>query len=237
MNNARTPSLVLAAAPGKGIHVPDSFYDSDGTFFNILKNPPTLRNAGWNLRTHETPKLRDGEFWEVRNGNRKIERLYSDGSLVVTGSIDQDFLGWRQHPTPVYLHSLGVIEFVYEFTELYRTVLLALRENRITMNACRFKVGLRDLEIIPETLKLRPYQVHTWGFAGSPGETFELHKDFMKEVQLEISDQIYDPRQVGYKLALVIFLQFGVPSNAVPYTSIDETGNKVIDIEAIKRLG
>jgi hypothetical protein len=237
MNESKTPSLILATSPKDKISLPDSFFEKEGAFFNLLKNPSYLRYAGWNLRTLNMPRLKNGEFWEVTNGDRKIVRLYSDGSFITLASIGPDFLGWRQEKTPAVLHALATIEFIYEFVELYRLVLATALKEGIKINACRFKVGMRDLITESEKLKLRPYEANTWGFmVDSMGEIYEVETDFIKEESQDVAENIFDPKYVAYKLVGVLFRQFGVPLNMIPYAKADESGKKFIDIDKIKRL-
>jgi hypothetical protein len=238
MNEIKTPLLILAAAPKEKIQLPDSFFEKGSVFFNLLQNPSYLRYSGWNLRTLDTPRLKDGEYWEVRNGDAKLLRIYSDGSFVATASVAQDFLGWRQEKDPPQLHALAVIEFVYEFAQFYKIFLQNILELGIKVGACRFKIGIKELPSAYEKLILRPYEIGKWEFMiDALGEKYEIEADFTKEIEnQEVTDSIYDPRYVAYRLVGILFRQFGVPIDAVPYTKTDAAQKRFVDIERIKPL-
>jgi len=188
MNEAKTPSLILAASPLERIRLPDSFFEENGPYYELLKNPSYLRYSGWNLRTLDTPRLKRGDYWEVTNGERKLLRLYSDGSFVAAASADQDFLGWRQEEKPAVLHALAAIEFVYEFVDFYKVFLTKAVEAGMGISGCRFKVGMKDLQTIPEKLKLRPHELDTYGFIlGGSGSKYEVEGDFLQEAASGVS--------------------------------------------------
>lgn len=229
--------MILAASPAEKASFRDSFFEERSVFFKLLLNPASLRHAGWNLRTVDTPRMRNGEFWEVNNGDRKKIRLYSDASLVAFASVDQDFLGWRREATPARLHALAAIEFIYEFVELYRLVLTAALQDGTKIKACRLKIGMRNTPIGPERMQTVPYEANTWGFMmEGMGEKYEVDADFLKEVSQEVDDDIFDSKYVAYKLVRILFLQFGVPVDRIPYSKADESESKFVDIEKIKKL-
>src|SRR3990172_2392837 len=96
MDNNLIPKFVLAAEPKEELLLPD-FFSEENVFYKILKDPPGyLRYTGWNLLTLDKPRIREGKYWEVTNGERKKIRLFKDGSLVAVAYADNSFLGWGQ---------------------------------------------------------------------------------------------------------------------------------------------
>jgi len=240
MSTDNSPILILGAAPKEKIKVPDDFYSNESIFFKTLQNPPRLRHYGWNLATLDTPRLKDGEYWELKNGDRKVLRLYSDGSFVVSGLISENFLAWKggnenEDNEIKNLHALAVIEFTCEFIELYRIIVQNITKSGTKINELNFKIGIRDLNK-DNKIGLKPYKINTFGFMlNGPWEKYIIEKDFFKNTEESLIDGTYDPKYVAYDVIVLLFRQFGVTSD-IPYTKSDESGKKFVDIEEIKNV-
>lgn len=227
INNA--PLFILSAAPTSRVEIPD-FFSEDNPYAKLLKDPPYLRYMGWNMLTLDHPKIIDGQAWEVRNGDRKTFRFYRDGSFVAVVYADNSFLGWGQSDEDFQgnprLNSLAVIEYVYEFVELYRNMLSNLdnaREIRFDVSIKNSKVGDKHLYAVAQKIN-DP-------FYGLMGETGELKKDF--EAQIFVNFQIDNKdssKFVAFKILEDLFSRFSIPSNKIPYTSVDAANRRYIDV-------
>lgn len=235
-NNYIPPLIVLGAEPLEKVNLDNFFAEENNPLFNLLKNPPYLRYSGWNLLTLDWPKIRDGKSWEVKNGDRKTVRLYKDGSLIAIAYADDSFLGWgRDHDKFLLfpqLNSLAVIEYIYEFVELYRKLL----ENFPTLKKVRLEIGLRNVDKWEgKKLCLNPVEVTALFYYSerNPTDRSPLTKDFLEKLDVDIAKDIYDSRYIAFKLVSEFFLQFGISPDKIPYTKKDSDGIGYIDIEKI----
>jgi hypothetical protein len=239
MSQAAEPRLILGAAPSNGgVRMPDDFYVDGNVFSELLRNPPSVRPSGWNLQTHDVPRIRRGEYWEVGNESRKLIRFYLDGSLVVAASAGQDFLGWRRAEKPNTLHALAAVEFIYEFAELYRRLLAEMLRLGVSLRSCRYKVSMTQLDKESEPLKLKLYPVgaYGWGLATDLGE-YQINRAFHEELTAQnLTQDIYDSRYLAYKLIRILFLQFNLTSDKIPYTKKDDRDARYVDIDKIREI-
>src|SRR2546426_470349 len=117
----KTPVFVYAAIPTSRTKFVDLF--SDGPAKKLLEKPGGVRHSGWDLQTLDAARIVEGEYLEVRNGDRKVVDLYETGVLLVRAAATDDLLAWgsaESHPDTLRLNPLAVIEFTYSFVELYR---------------------------------------------------------------------------------------------------------------------
>jgi hypothetical protein len=239
MTEEKFPFLVLAVAPVEEVKLLDSFYEKENPFFNLLQNPPYLRYSGWNLRTLDIPRLKNGEYWEVKNKDRKLIRFYNDGSFLTSASVDKDFLSWTSKENNLSLHALATIEYVYEFVEFYKKCIEFMKESSAVFTSLKFKIGIKNIDKLEgKKLLIRPYEVGTYEFQFEGwGESFSLESDFIKEIDLvKLSENIYDSKYIAYKLIAILFRQFGVTVTPYPYVLVDEKGEKFINTEKIKSI-
>ncbi len=236
MSTNKAPLFILAAAPNSKAEISDFFSESN-PYAKLLKDPPYLRYMGWNMLTLDHPKIVDGQAWEVRNGDRKTIRFYRDGSLVSVVYADNTFLGWGQseedfHNNP-RLNTLAVIEYVYEFVDLYRSIM----NNFDGAKEIRFDIAIQNSQIDGKHLFAVAQRINDPFFgSGFTGTTGELVKDFEAQVFTELqADNKDSSKYVAFKLLAELFGRFGIPSDKIPYTGIDEVGRRFIDTNSFPK--
>ncbi|MHB1376041.1 MAG: hypothetical protein ACYCXB_01250 [Candidatus Humimicrobiaceae bacterium] len=235
-NNYIPPLIIMGAEPSNKI-TPDNFFVlGNNPLYNLLKNPPYLRYSGWNLLTLDLPKISDGKCWEVKNGDRKTIRLYRDGSLIAIAYADDSFLGWGQDHNAFLrfplLNSLAIIEYTYEFVELYKNLL----ENLPKSKKVKFKVGIKNANSREaQKLYLKPYEVTAFEYRLDYNDSSltPVTSDFYEIVDVFISDEIYNSRYIAFQLVSVFFLHFNIPIDKIPYTKKDDKGIGYVDIDKI----
>jgi len=114
------PTFIYAMTP-RGDSSFKNFFET-GPVMELLENPGELRYAGWDLKTRDRARIVKGEYLEVKSGERKLIRLYEDGSLIVRAGAGADFLGWGRGDAEFgqkpRLNPVAVIEFTYNFANL-----------------------------------------------------------------------------------------------------------------------
>lgn len=233
-NNTYIPPLiVMGVEPVNKITIENFFNEENNILYDLLRNPPYLRYSGWNLLTLDWPKIKDGKCWEVKNGDRKTVRIYRDGSLVAIAYADDSFLGWGSNHEDFLkfpqLNSLAVIEYIYEFVELYKKML----EHIPQIKQISFKVGIKNADKWEgKKLYLKPKEVtDLWYKADFDNDsTTPLTTDFYEEVRVNVD---YDSKYVAYRLVSEFFVHFGIPPDKIPYTKKDDKGIGFVNIERI----
>lgn len=230
--NIKSPLFILGVAPSNRVEIPN-FFQEDSVFFKLLKEPPYLRYMGWNMLTLDQPKIIDGQCWEVRNGDRKTIRLYRDGSFVAITYADNTFLGWGQsdedflkHPR---LNTLAVIEYVYEFVELYKNILIHMPQVKVI----RFDIRIKNSKVDNQSMFLIPRKINDPFYSASfDGGTISGDFDTTIISPTEADNQ-YESKYIAYKILSEVFNRFGIASDKIPYTKKDNEGISYIDVEQI----
>lgn len=230
----KSPLFILGAAPTSKITI-SNFFAEENEFVKLLEKPPYIRYMGWNMLTLDHPKIVDGQAWEVRNGDRKTFRFYRDASLVAVVYADNSFLGWGQSDEDFQnspkLNVLAVIEYVYEFVELYRNMLInfeGVKEVRFNIAIKNSKVGDKNLYIVPRHLDDPFPTVH--------GTTGTLSKDFEAQIPTDFqADNKDSSKFVAFKILEELFGRFGISSDKIPYTNIDDVNRRYVDISSFPK--
>jgi len=230
----KSPLFVLGVAPTSKIAI-SNFFAEENEFVKLLEKPPYIRYMGWNMLTLDHPKIVDGQAWEVRNGDRKTIRFYRDGSLVSVVYADNSFLGWGQSDEDFQnnpkLNVLAVIEYVYEFVELYRNMV----NNFEGINEVRFNVGLKNSRVSDKNLYIIPRPLSD-PFPSVHGTTGTLSKDFETQVFTNFQvDNKDSSKFVAFKILEELFGRFGIPSDKIPYTNVDEVNRRYVDINSFPK--
>jgi hypothetical protein len=241
MNNNIIPKFILAAQPNEKIYIPDFFVESeDNIFFEKLRKPTYLRYMGWNLLTLDYPKIKNGTYWEVKNGDRKTIKLYRDGALVAIGDANEEFLGWGANSHDKYVEypnllALALIEYVYEFVELYKIFIEKFPEVKNIL----IKFGFKNVDTWDgKRLILKPQEVSSLVIPNFDNEKRNfINKDFINEISVTTENNTYNSQIVAYRIVSDIFTTFNIPVDKIPYITENELGQKVIDIEKIKKIG
>lgn len=92
-------------------------HNDDGSVAHLIKNPPELRNMGWDLGVamSEYPAAELGA-WEIRNGNRKLLQVSETGEVFFAGTL-RNFLGWGLDSEAAQAEGYDVLINEYAFTE------------------------------------------------------------------------------------------------------------------------
>lgn len=226
---------ILTARLQNPISIPNFFADQGNPAYDLLVNPPYLRKYGWNLITLDTPRIIKGECWEVKNGDRKVLRLYKDGSIVTRFAADGSFLGWGRtdnaetsnipESVPV-INALALLEVTYEFVSFYA---MFLEKINVGINPC-INVKLSNMAV---------GQSRLFRVSVTPGDAIwdlknkshvARENSFEKELWSSTSELNSEGR-LSFRIVEEIFNWFGIPSNNIPYNI-----NNTIDADKIKNI-
>ena len=233
------PIAYLAAAPTDPVQVP-TLTQPDGAR-QVLEQPPSSRQSGWNMMTLDRARLINGTRLRVSNGDRKHIDLLADGTLLAVAAFE-GFLSWGSDDVTVdpRVHGLAVVEFTYEFVNLYTQLLREYVDPR--PRAVRFCIGIESAVFSDDDGRS-----HALYLDGGPIGGFSLmpqeraahsapEKTLRRELTIPTSDDdnVLEPGVVAYELVRQVYNWFSHLDDEVPYT-VGEP--RSIDIEAIKALG
>jgi len=227
------PHLALAAVPMTSGELRTLFESGPGSITEVLERPPTLRPNGWSMETLDRARIVEGRLRELRNGDRKVLRLYRDGALVFACAADSEFLGFgesaghfQERPR---LIALALIEVTYLFCELCARVVqdVAPRPARIRFHACLGRMAAPPLAM--------PVYLNALGDVSSLDRERDRHHapDGGVTRYVDALADPFDAAGTAYDLIREIYLWFGIEPSNIPYTERRD-GRTTISAEAIR---
>ncbi|MEK6335916.1 MAG: ATP-binding protein [Acidobacteriota bacterium] len=223
--------FILSVEPVPAGELKTIFQTSEGTVRKSLEDPPTLRQGGFALQTHEQARIIKGELIRVLNEKYKILDLYRDGTLIFAVSADSNFLAWASTGDDLRLNPVALIESVYNFLSLYALVLDDLKEKprRLIVRA-----ALRNMHSNGVRSYLLPYGNDGLGYPLVGGElNYAPDEDCTKLI--EANGEQLDPSELTLRVVKEIYLWFGLEEDKIPYTKTDGDF-RFVDPQAIKQL-
>lgn len=193
-----------------------------------LAHPPVLRYAGWDIETGDTAKIIEGEYLELKNGDRKVIRLYREGTMILVASADADFLMWgNNYGEKQKINPLALIEVIYSFVRAYFEIVVPDLYPAPTHLA--FEIGLRNTHLQDQKSKLAPHALNT---AGQMFREKEAPKNnWMLGISIPVKDSSVD--KVAYRIVQEAYHWFGFSDEEIPYSTKDEKGDGIIDTASI----
>jgi len=226
----KTPLYILAVVPNEKIKFEKFLDGGKNSPKNLLENPSYLRYGGWNMLNLDQAKIREGLYWEVRNGDRKIIQLYRDGSLISMVHADSSFLGWgiseNDFSETPGLNPLAIIEYTYEFVDFFRELLKFIG----SVEKVNFKVGLVNTQLANGkrlVLNSRLPSDIFW----FKGKGQKIEKDFTRDISISLEKNTYSSKYVAFLLVQEIFIRFGILPEDIPFSGKDEKGKPYIDTQ------
>lgn len=231
------PYYIISVVTNESTKINKLFESGESSVRELLRNPGGLRYAGWDLETLDNPRIVKGEYLEVNNSERKILRLYEDGTFIFRCSADGEFLGWPRHGEEFNqkprLNPLAVIESTYCFVDFYRKIVPFLSPAPVNLV---FKLKLTNA-FLGENKKIYiiPFALNTYGWMFEDDRCHAPDNVMDLEVAVDRQSLVNNHAHVAFLLVRKFFLWFGVPEDKIPYVKItnENNGIKIIDIDKI----
>ena len=225
------PHFVYAMVP-RGPSAYKNFFEA-GPVHELLEKPGELRYAGWDLNTQDQARIVKGEFLEVRSGERKLIRLYEDGSLIVRADASSSFLGWgrgdvefKEKPR---LNPVAVIEFTYNFVNLCAKLARFLDPAPKTVG---MRIEIRNAFFDNSKLYMIPYGTGTYAWLFDDPQFMAPEASMLREIDVVTEELTSRPGVVAYSLVEKIYTWFGISTDKIPYVG-NEGGKKLVDPQKI----
>jgi hypothetical protein len=210
--------FTIAATPLESVELKTIFSQEPDSIWQKLQAPPKLRAHGWGLPSRSQAEPLRGEMIQVVESGRMVINLWRDGTLLLLGEIDRDFLAWSDK-SDSHLHPLALIELILNFTRFYSLV-------------------LEDLDSLPKEIEIRIVLSHMqagekavlvsgpvgkYGPEGSP----RTAPSNSLTVSRRFPTTPYDPASIAFVLAREIYAWFGHAEEAIPYVKNIPSGKSI----------
>ncbi|MFA6973107.1 MAG: ATP-binding protein [Parcubacteria group bacterium] len=225
------PCLIMSAIfSPQPVEVKDIFNPSAGPM-GLIERPPSIRpRFGWNLETLDMPKIKEGRYLEVTNGERKIIRIYRDGHIIFGGQMDEHFLGHgtKSRVEGDAVNAIGVTEIVDEFARFCEMLRVFLKNKpekvKIKLAVCNpQKAEIQIMSSVP---------VNGFRFHETQGKFDSEYQDVEKTFNVSAG---LDYDASAYELVSEFFHLFGLSDDKLIFVK-EENGIKKIDVEAFKKI-
>ena len=213
------------------------FWDNDmrdeNTVYMMLKNPPTLRNMGWDLRVamSEYPHPTNGSSWEITNGNRKLLQVSDNGTIFGALSVE-GVLNWSSESyipkgsnINALVNELALTEYIYNFIVFANE----LSKGRGKVHDFDLVYGFKVPDgVVLGLLRSRMIMILSYEVDGRLGKVADWHG--------ELYMGIPPAKQAADIVLNIIRAGFGIADNP-PFVRKDQTGFLVVDTEFYKKIG
>lgn len=187
----------------------------------------------WGIRTGGAARFVDGDFVQTES-YRQVVNLYRDGELIIAVQIDSYSLAWSDN-TNSRLHPLAFVEFVTNTLGFFR---LVLADMRIEPQTLQIEIRLRNLlrDSLGTLLPAGP--INNLGWASG----FKLAPSAEWSRTIVVAASSYDPTRAAFLLLREVYVWFGHPEEAIPYTHMawtPRTSRKQIvvrDFQALRAM-
>lgn len=203
-------SCVFRPQPNRVVDI----FAGNSPVVQLIENPPSFRNAGWDLQTLDRAKPIAGEYLQVVNGDRKVVRIFRDGQIIAAG--DSNFFGHgvnKEQDQAFALNGLAIAEFITNFVNFS----IKLSEQLdITASTMIFKVRL--LNPTREKVKLELVRKDGFPFPETAGE---MYLDLVDREVLINLDHEFKFEHIAYLLLAEFFYFFGRRDDEFWYVNKD----------------
>lgn len=221
-----TRTLVIIIRPAPRSELRSIFSDQPNSIRRAIEEPPELREHGWGIRTGGAARFVDGDFVQTES-HREILNLYRDGEFIIAIRIDSYSLAWADK-TDSRLYPLAFVEFVTNTFAFFRIV---LADMRIEPQSLQVEVRLCNLFRDSTGTSLPAGPINNLGWTS--GSRRAPSAEWSRTISLDPST--YEPARAAFLLLREVYVWFGHPEEAIPYTT--GTGdNKSVDVVGIQAI-
>ena len=226
--------LVLGFEMSPKSNIPDFFNPNITKYRDLLMNPGSIRYAGWDLVTLDIPKIHRADYYEVTNGDRKIIRLYQDGTLIAKGNLDSSFLSHatdsNSGPGQTLINPIALSEFIYNFV-VFSIRIAEETGNTKTNTQMRYRFKLNGLLEAENVYALSNRVQSFYGKDARTAEQEDIKGSFDYVYGDDIKETFAD--LVAYNLVRQIFLNFGFQEDEIP---LFDNSTKKFHVDFIRKM-
>jgi hypothetical protein len=215
---ADRPVFILAAAPEQKTELPSLFSARDSDLVKLLEDPPNLRASGFGPDAGINSRIVEGNRRRTIVPHYKLLEIWRDGTIIMVGAGDEDFLAWGSKMTDkLRINQLVLVECTYLFAKLFRAVLYKAKP---VPSSTLFRLSIR----IPAGKKALLYPGPLTNLA--VGEHYAPGLECLAETSVTLEE---DPGGPSFRLVADAYHWFSFEDDKIPYTSVKEDGQRLID--------
>jgi hypothetical protein len=223
------PYFFLGAVPTPIVEFPTLFQETS-PLVKTINDPPILRPHAFGVASGGATRIIKGQLRRgVVRGSSVLE-VWRDGTILYVVEAS-DFLCWgtRAPGGPLRLNPLALCESTYAFADLTRIVFGNARSSPLAID---YIIALRNLTVQGQPAQLIP------GPLGTMRSRFEIDvhhapgPDMDWMVKWEKSE--VQPGAVAYLIVREVYRWFSLNDEEIPYTSVGEDGETIVDPEVIR---
>ena len=230
----KVPFYVVTASVPPGNRV-TSFHGAESNSASaLLANFPRFRHGSFDVAIPGWPEPGPQDSLELRWYDRKILRLYQDGTLVFRARADADLLGWGVEPQAFHkfpkLDPLVVVEVNTSFVHRYRAVVERLKH---LPDRVFFHLSLHDFT--QNGLRLFLTKHFSRGQVDWGAVTRYVVQTTEGSLEASVADLMHAPNRVAYQVVAAFMSMFDMPQEEIPFVNRLADGPE-IDLTAIHAL-
>ena len=228
-----SPSYSLVATPKPKVQVPTLFESRAGEVVQLLKDPPSLRYAGFSQHTGAFPEIVEGKLRRALQPGFASLELWADGTMIFAADGGDDYLSWGERASrdsPLRINQIVLLESTYVFLKLISQL---SKYYLPTPDQIEFQMHLRNLVSEVAPCLLGAGRVHEFSRAMEK----PIRKAPRPSAKFVTMTQEIDPGKVAFDLVSQVYTWFGHDYENIPYASIDDNGQRRINEDAIRTAG
>jgi hypothetical protein len=192
---------------------------------------PRFRHGSFDVAIPGWPETGPEDSLELRWDERKVLRLYQDGTLLFRARADSDFLGWGVeshafHKLPK-LDPLVVVEVNASFVHRYRAVV-----ERLTYPAAQVFLRLSLKDFVQNGVRLFLTQNLSKGIVDWSAATKYPVQTDEETLGVSTAELMEAPNRVAFQLVATFVSMFDMPEEHIPFVK-GEGDHREIDVAAI----
>jgi Arc/MetJ-type ribon-helix-helix transcriptional regulator len=224
------PAIILSCAYRSQPNSIKNIFTAGSPAMKLVEQPPKIRNMGWDLDTLDRARPIAGNYLEVKNGERKLLRLYRDGQH--TFSAGMDFFGHgvnRDREVLSNFNLLSIAELITNFVSFSRAMSENL-EKSSTSSIFTIIVSNPQPERHTDNKKALRLSAYDGMFTDDAGE---LNLEWAeRNIVIKVDDNLSIER-VAYLIYSEFCYFFGVRSDELWYVNKDtQEINKEVFLKA-----
>jgi hypothetical protein len=217
----------LTAKPSPDARFRNLFGGNDAPLVRNFNRPPTLRRAGFDLEHNGDSRIVMGELRRALAPTWKVMELWRDGGLLY--AVDAMVQPCWGKPTPsggLRVNPLALCEPIYLFAKLSG---LIYQDSMRKPERIEYGFLFERLNQNAEPARLSEGPLGPF-FRSEPGHQAPA-SDIWRQIVWDRPD--LDEGAVAYEIVREVYHWFGISDDGIPYTSVNERGQTVVDPNAL----
>ncbi len=227
------PAFVLASIPIENVVIRGLLETKNAEVVKLLRNPPELRESGFDLYIDDQPRIIKGDLRRVAHKGHKGLEVWKDGTLIFVARGDADFLCWGKATSnsgQLIINQLAMIEATYLFVELSRQVYQ--HAETIVENVC-YSLGLLNAKKGSQPIGLIPGPINTLGWRFGEGVRVAPQTNVLLTIETK---NMLPTGVIAHQILGRLYNWFSIETDQIPYV-VNVDGQPSISADKIREAG